>query len=235
MPWQKVVESVPGLQVRFRPLVDGYSLTAPVREIFAAGKQNDVVTMTGSNRDESGAVPNPTVTAEEFAKQVRTRYAAADAGELLRLYPAVTDEQARTAANESARDQARVSTYLWAALRGKTAKTKAYTYYWTHALPGPEIAKYGAFHTSEVPYVFNTLYMSPRPYVEADHKIADTMSSYWANFVKTGNPNGKGLAKWAPVGDGHETMELGRRVRSDGGGGECGEVQVFGAIAVEVR
>ena len=208
MPWQKVVEAVPGWLVRFRPLVDGYSLTAPVREVFAAGKQNDVVTLTGSNRDEGGAVPNPTVTAAEFVKQVRTRFDA-DAGELLRLYPAATDEQARAAANDSSRDQARVSMYLWAVNRGKTAKTKAYTYFWTHALPGPEIAKYGAFHTSEVPYAFNTLYMSQRPYGETDHKIADAMSSYWANFVKNGNPNGKGLATWAPVGDGHETMELG--------------------------
>ena len=99
--------------------------------------------------------------------------------------------------------------YLWARQRAGTAKTPAYTYYWTHPLPGPEIGKYGAFHTSEVPYVFATLYRSDRPYVEADHKIADQVSSYWANFVKTGDPNGKGLAKWQAVGSKPATMELG--------------------------
>ena len=101
--------------------------------------------------------------------------------------------------------------YLWATRRANTAKTKTYTYFWTHALPGPEIAKYGAFHTSEVPYAFNTLYTSPRPYGDDDRRIAEAMSSYWANFVKTGDPNGKGLAKWTPVSAEHETMELGDR------------------------
>ncbi len=204
MSWQKVVEPLPSGAIRLRPIVDGYSLTAPVREVFAKGKQNDVVTMTGANKDEYGASPNPAVTAAAFQKQARNGQ--------LQLYPATTDEQARKAANDSARDQARVSMYLWAANRAKTAKTKAYTYFWTHALPGPEITKYGAFHTSEVPYVFNTLYTSPRPFVDEDRKIADAMSTYWANFVKTGDPNGKGLAHWAPVSSAkRETMELGDR------------------------
>jgi para-nitrobenzyl esterase len=31
---------------------------------------------------------------------------------------------------------------------------------------------------------------------DADLKIADIMSSYWANFAATGNPNGRGLPRW---------------------------------------
>ena len=44
-------------------------------------------------------------------------------------------------------------------------------------LPGPDAAKYGAFHTSEVPYVLNTLSMSDRPFTDVDCRIADTLSS----------------------------------------------------------
>jgi para-nitrobenzyl esterase len=211
MSWQKVVEPLPGQRLPFRPIVDGYSLEAPVREVFAAGKQNDVPTMTGANKDENGAVPNPKVTAAEFRKQAAERYPA-DVAALLRLYPAAEDGQARAASNDSARDVARTSMYLWAMERGRTARTKAYTYYWTHPLPGEEIATYGAFHTSEVPYVFNTLYMSKRPYVKADQEIADRMSSYWVNFVRNGDPNGKGLSRWQHVDRGRqETMEVGER------------------------
>ncbi len=81
--------------------------------------------------------------------------------------------------------------------RAKTAKTDAFVYYWDHTLPGPDADQYGAFHTSEVPYVMNALNMTvDRKMTPADYKIADTLSSYWANFIKTGNPNGKGLPHW---------------------------------------
>ena len=83
--------------------------------------------------------------------------------------------------------------YLWAMNRARTAKTKVFTYFWDHALPGPDVEKYGAFHTSEVPYVMNALEMSNRPFTDQDRRIADTVSSYWANFIKTGDPNGPGL------------------------------------------
>ena len=212
--WQKVLEPLPpalrGLS-RVRPIVDGYSLEAPVHEVFATGKQNDVATMTGCNKDEGGAMPNPTVTAAEFQKQARAGFGDR-ADEFLRLYPAADDGQARASANESARDRARVSMYLWAARRGKTAKTKAYTYFWTHPLPGPEVEKYGAFHTSEVPYALNTLSRSERPFLDEDRRIAAAVSSYWVNFARAGDPNGKGLARWAPVDARHETMELGARM-----------------------
>jgi carboxylesterase type B len=35
------------------------------------------------------------------------------------------------------------------------------------------------------------------------------MSSYWANFMRTGDPNGRGLKTWAPVGETPEVMEPG--------------------------
>jgi carboxylesterase type B len=55
----------------------------------------------------------------------------------------------------------------------------------------------------------NTLFMSDRPFTAGDHKIADMMSSFVANFVKTGDPNGKGLPRWDPVGDTPQVMEVG--------------------------
>jgi len=190
--------------------VDGYLLTAPVARIVAEGKQNDVPILTGANTGELGGLSGQqtAVTVDSFVKRAMQQYGAM-ADEFLKLYPAATDEQAATAQAQSSRDQALVSMFLWAKQRARTARTSAYTYLWDHAMPGPDAARYGAFHTSEVPYFMNTLEMSDRPFTEADHKIADMMSSYIANFVKTGDPNGKGLPRWSPVGDKPEVMEVG--------------------------
>ena len=196
--------------IRFSPIVDGYLLTAPVARVVAEGKQNDVPTLTGANAGELGGLSGPqtAVTVDAFVRRATQQYGAMS-DEFLKLYPAATDEQAATALAQSSRDQALVSMFLWAKERARTARTRAFTYLWDHAIPGPDATRYGAFHTSEVPYYMNTLYMSDRPFTEADHRIADMMSSYVANFVKTGDPNGKALPRWDPVGDKPEVMEVG--------------------------
>jgi para-nitrobenzyl esterase len=209
LTWQQLSE---GQQGSWSVVVDGYVQPAPAGEIIAQGRQNDVPTLTGSTADESGASPHPAVTLDAFQKQARTRYGDL-ADEFLKLYPATTDAEAAAAQNAAARDSARVSTWLWAQARAKTAKTKVFTYYWEHAMPGPEVDVYGAFHSSELAYVFDSLAMAPkRPFTATDRAIAAKMSSYWANFIRSGDPNGKGLAAWPSVGERQETtMELGDR------------------------
>ena len=220
MTWQKLLEPLPAPAqaagrgampgMRFSPIVDGYVVPAPVREVVVSGKQNDVPTLTGANVGELGGLmgPGAPVTVESFTKRAQQQYGAT-AEEFLKLYPATTDEQAAAAQAQSSRDQALVSMRLWAKERAGTAKTPAYIYLWDHALPGPDAARFGAFHSSEVPYVLNTLYTADRPFTDADRKIAAMMSSYWANFAATGDPNGKGLPRWDAVGDKPEVMEVG--------------------------
>ena len=181
------------------------------------GEQNDVPTLTGANRHENGATPHPDITAAAFAQQARQRFGDL-AAEFLSLYPAATDEQARVSQNDSAWDQARVSMHLWARHRAGTARSKAFTYFWDHALPGPDVETYGAFHTSEVPYVMNTLAMSTRPFTDADRGIADRFSTYVANFIRSGDPNGAGLPAWPAVSTDAGAHHAGRRhVRADPG------------------
>ena len=163
MSWKDVTAPVQG-GPRFGPVIDGYVLPSSPKDAFAAGTQNDVVTLAGYNADESGASP-----------------------------------KGSPEANEAARAKQRLATLAWAAARGATSKTNAYIYYWDHTLPGPDAGQYGAFHTSEVPYVLNTLGKSDRAFTADDRKIADMMSSYWANFAANGDPNGKGLAPWPSV------------------------------------
>jgi para-nitrobenzyl esterase len=198
LSWKELIATMQGAP-RFGIVIDGYVQPMPAGETFAQGKQNDVPTLTGCNREDlGGGSTHPTTTAEQFQHQAQQRYADLSA-EFLKLYPAANDDQAKIASNESSWDSERANQYFWAVARAKTAKTKAYTYFWEHVLPGPDADRYGAFHTSEVPYVMNTLYTSDRPLTDEDRKIADQMSSYWVNFIRTGDPNGKGLAHWPSV------------------------------------
>jgi para-nitrobenzyl esterase len=98
---------------------------------------------------------------------------------------------------------------LWSACREKASK-RIYTYYFDRVLPWPAHPEFGAFHTSEVPYVFQTIGRLDRPWEPVDKKVSDTMSAYWVNFATKGDPNGPGLPQWpAYSSTARKTMEIG--------------------------
>lgn len=92
----------------------------------------------------------------------------------------------------------------WSLHNLELGRKPAYTYIFTRELLG---SKDGAFHSSELWYVFNTLGRSWRPKTDGDYELADRMNSYWANFVKTGDPNGDGLPEWKPCGWGDHYVQ----------------------------
>ena len=196
----------------FRPIVDGWFLRRSVDEVFAKGEQSDVPTLTGWTFDEgsfdTGYGKTP---ADEFRKQVQQR-AGALADAFLRLYPAGTRDEAAESQKASRRDQSLLSMHMWAANRARTGKTAVFTYLFTHPQPGPTQDTYRVFHSSELPYVFNNLNKSDRPWTATDRKIAEELSGYWVNFIRTGDPKGAGLPLWpASSAASATTMELGDR------------------------
>ena len=182
--------------IRFGPVVDGRFLTENPAETFAAGRQNDVPTITGLNADEGSASPTyGRATAEQFKQQATQRYGE-KATDFLATYPAATEEEARRAQIESGRDAGIAGVHQLLIERAKTARTPAYGYYFDHAIPWPDKPQFGAFHTSEVPYVFGTLDKLQRPWTDVDRKLSATMMSYWVNFATSGDPNGFGVPTW---------------------------------------
>jgi para-nitrobenzyl esterase len=60
-----------------------------------------------------------------------------------------------------------------------------YAYHFSRQLPGDDA---GAFHSSELWYVFGTLGRCWRPMEKRDYDLAGKMTDIWASFIKTGDP-----------------------------------------------
>ena len=83
----------------------------------------------------------------------------------------------------------------WAENQLKLNRKPSYLYYFDRKLPGDDA---GAFHSCELWYVFHTLDRAWRPWEDCDRALESIVSAYWANFAKTGDPNGEGLPVWHP-------------------------------------
>ncbi|ODS56254.1 MAG: hypothetical protein ABS36_07580 [Acidobacteria bacterium SCN 69-37] len=172
---------------------------------------SDVPVMTGYTLNDLFVTRSP-VTVESWKAEAAERYGDR-AAEFLRFYPGDSDEQAMQSARREAVDRA-FNLRLLESLATNGGTRPVYAYLFTHVEPGPESARHGAFHTSEVPYIFDTLHLSPgRTFTDVDRRLADQFSSYVANFTKTGDPNGAPLPAWpAMTAANKAVMDLGDRV-----------------------
>ena len=63
----------------------------------------------------------------------------------------------------------------------------------------PAIAP-GAVHSADIEYAMGTLDTNEfYDWQDDDYAISKLFLSYYANFCKTGNPNGEGLPRWSPI------------------------------------
>lgn len=87
------------------------------------------------------------------------------------------------------------SCIAWSLRHEELGRNPGWVYFFRRHLPGDE---WGAFHSSELWYMFGTLGTCWRPMTDGDFDLSRRMVGYWANFIKTGDPNGGDLPNWAP-------------------------------------
>jgi para-nitrobenzyl esterase len=177
------------------PIEDGYVLPSSIADIYVNGKQNDVALILGWNLDDK--VTGPPVNAEAYKQQLQKQFGT-NADKVLQYYPATNDVIAAASQDNLSRDGFfGVQGYAWANAQLLKGKSNVFVYNFNRKLPSYSAASnFGAFHTGEVPYVFNNLKTVNRPWEDIDIQLADQLSSYWVNFVKSGNPNGGNLTHW---------------------------------------
>ena len=173
------------------PILDGKLVVETAQSAYNAGRQNKVSVMIGNN---SAEVPAGFVNAR--SKE-----------ELLNLFGNMKDE---AAAVYDTTDFAKMLTLVntdkvWAEPARFTARAvaskgePAYVYLFSYVSPSmKQMMRYGAAHASEIGYVFNNLRSWNGSVITSeDSAVAKMMNAYWANFAKTGNPNGNGLPNWS--------------------------------------
>jgi para-nitrobenzyl esterase len=223
----------------FSGTIDGYFLPRSPSDLYAAGQQAHVPLLVGWNSEEApamfllmGQVP----TLENYRKVVRERFGER-AEQVLRLYPATTDEEVLAAATDLASDTfIGYSTWKWADLHGRTGDQPVYRYLYAHPRPpmrpemGDAIAglaggvlhgeeaeaqrmppAHGAVHSADIEYFMGNLTTNlVYAWTDEDAQISELMQQYYANFVRSGDPNSPSLPHWqmANVGDTIQFMRL---------------------------
>jgi para-nitrobenzyl esterase len=181
---------------RFNRSVDGYFFPKDPSAIYAAGEQAQVPLLLGWNSEESGAravMGNDKMTVENFKKNVTKLYGN-DATGILAVYVPESDAAVEPTARALAGDRfISYSTWKWADMHKKT-KQPVYRYHYERPRPGNNA---GAAHSAEIEYAMGNLESNKAfAWTAEDYVVSKTMQAFFVNFIKTGNPNGKGLPKW---------------------------------------
>jgi len=79
-------------------------------------------------------------------------------------------------------------------------------YYWVFDPEIPGWDNPGSFHSSDLWFFFETLAKCWRPFVGKHYDLARKMCNYWANFIRSGDPNGidadgSEMPLWKPFAD----------------------------------
>jgi para-nitrobenzyl esterase len=181
------------------PSVDGHVLPEAPYVAFRDGRQAQVPLLTGSVASEASGMPYMT-DAARFVADSRAEYGE-HADEFLELFPSGDDEQARVSSATANGDRVFVwQNWTWAHLHSASGSPTHY-YHFSHEPPLPpqlDVAErtLGAFHGADIPYVFRHLDVRDWPWSAYDRELSETMSRFWLNFARSGDPGGGGLPPW---------------------------------------
>jgi para-nitrobenzyl esterase len=213
IPAGKLLEEASEMGVpHFSATIDGYFLPKSPVVLFEEGKQAHVPLLVGWNSAESGyggLMHGKAPTPENYAAVINNLYKE-KAPEVLKRYPGNNEQQVIASATALASDRfIEYSTWKWAELQRATGGQSVYRYLFCRPRP-PQVGASdkasqgtlppplkGAAHSWEIEYALGNLATNKTyAWTPDDYKVSATMEDYFANFIKTGNPNGDDLPHW---------------------------------------
>src|SRR5262245_51804810 len=189
-------------------LIDGRLVTEDFAETYKKGAQHQVPLMIGANSAEFG-----TGAAPDAEPVLRSLGAYKD--KALALYDGYGTHDPKLVAMEITSDMGMNNGTRYVARLIARAGKPVYSFHFGYVTQSARSTNPGARHAAELVYVFDTLgsrttrSQTPTAVAESDRKMARQMNTYWANFAKTGDPNGAGLPRWpAMTLEKDETLEF---------------------------
>ena len=175
--------------------VDGYAMPETPYEIYQKGLNHEEALMNGFNKQEAfgftfftkvnkkNITPLLEPSLKDKTDEFVSKYGTKDKKQLKQLYNDVFSAVCFTYPHD-----------CWTktvAAQGRPV----YEYYFTR-----ENGEIGTYHSGEMIYAYRNV-PETKNYTARDYELEEIMSSYWLNFVKYGNPNGKdtngaGLPEW---------------------------------------
>jgi para-nitrobenzyl esterase len=172
------------------PMIDGTIVVDEAQTLYRAGKYQHVPMMVGANSADMG-MSRATTVEQIFSPFGEKQKAAEEA------YDASNSKDLRDLATTVASDAMMAEPARFVAQTLSSQGVPAWEFRFSYVAESMRKEWPGAPHATDVPFVFDTARAHyGTPLTEADEKVAQEMNSYWANFVKTGNPNGVGLPDW---------------------------------------
>ncbi len=195
-------------QLRIGPDIDGYFLIEPPEATLARGAQAHLPLLLGSNSQEdlyTAILGRQSPTAAHYRAALNQRFGA-QAARAMALYKGGSEDQIMRSATALAGDLFMGQcTWRWMDLQRLSG---APVYYYNFVQPRPakrdpapgERPDAGAVHSGEIEYALGNLDGNAvYAWTAADRRVSELMEGYFAQFIKTGNPNGPGLPAWPAV------------------------------------
>jgi para-nitrobenzyl esterase len=213
--------STQGKFITGRGLVDGQIIPDQPLTLFANGRFNHVPLINGNTADEANfglaiteyfsssdnALRTPP-TAEQYLKYVNTTYVPpaypdGTAAKVLAVYPLSAFKTPQLAWDRVGTDSGICNQRRLDKILGSQIPVYAYEFadrtapFFFPDMPGMEAL---AYHTADIQYLFPLWHGGPlgisHPLNPQQAKLSDQLVAAWANFAKTGNPNGSGNHPW---------------------------------------